>query len=63
MESENRILLEMLVLAMLSFIGNLTQPRVTWEEGLNEGLSKLAWALGLSVKGSLTLIDVERPCL
>ena len=34
-----------------------------WEESLNEGLSKLAWALGLSVKGSLTLIDVERPCL
>lgn len=55
----------------LIFIANLIQPRIIWEESLNEGLSGSGWPvrmLGVGVGGRGTiifikLIDLGRPSL
>lgn len=36
-------------LGCLVLIAHLTQPRVIWEERLNEGSSELGWLVDLSV--------------
>lgn len=47
---------------MIAFSFNLTQPRITWAESLNKGLSTLGWPTGVQVGIVLIkLIDVGRP--
>lgn len=50
-----KILIYIIPAGMLSL--NLTQPRVMWEERVNEGLSQSGWPVSMSVGNCLNYVN------